>query len=67
MSQTGTEKIKIHMLLDISKSKRSSRSEVFCKKNVLRSFAKFTGKHLCQSLFFNKVAGLKYNARNIFI
>ena len=31
---------------------------VFCKKGVLRNFAKFTGKHLCQSLFFNKVAGL---------
>ena len=26
------------------------------KKSVLRNFAKFTGKHLCQSLFFNKVA-----------
>ena len=35
---------------------RSSRSEVFCKKGVLRNFAKFTEKHLCQSLFFNKVA-----------
>ena len=35
----------------------SSRSEVFCKKGVLRNFTKFTGKHLCQSLFFNKVAG----------
>ena len=23
-----------------------------------RKFRKFTGKHLCQSLFFNKVAGL---------
>ena len=29
------------------------------KKGVLRNFAKFTGKHLCQSLFLNKVAGLK--------
>ena len=28
------------------------------KKGVLRNFAKFTGKHLCQSLFLNKVAGL---------
>ena len=28
---------------------RSSRPEVFCKKGVLRTFAKFTGKHLCQS------------------
>ena len=29
------------------------------KRGVLRNFAKFTGKHLCQSLFFNKVAGLR--------
>ena len=36
---------------------RSSRPEVFCKKVLLRNFVKFTGKHLCQSLFFNKVAG----------
>ena len=36
---------------------RSRRPEVFCKNGVLRNFAKFTGKHLCQSLFFNKVAG----------
>ena len=35
---------------------RSSRLEVFCKKGVLRNFAKFTGKHLCQSLL--SVAGL---------
>ena len=26
-------------------------------KSVLRNFAKFTAKHLCQSLFLNKVAG----------
>ena len=31
---------------------------VFCKKGVLRNFAKSTGKCLCQTLFFNKVAGL---------
>ena len=37
---------------------RSSRPEVFCKKGVLRNFAKFTGKHLCHSLCFNKVVGL---------
>ena len=39
--------------------KRSSHPEVFCKKVVLRNFAKFTGKDLCQSLFFNKVASLE--------
>ena len=26
-------------------------------KGILKNFAKFTGKHLCQGLFFNKVAG----------
>ena len=36
---------------------RQSRLELFCKKGALRNFAKFTGKHLCQSLNFNKVAG----------
>ena len=31
---------------------RSSRPEVFCRKGVLRNFAKFTGKHLHLSLLF---------------
>ena len=38
---------------------RSSRLEVFSKKVVFKNFIKFTGKHLCQSLFFNKVAFLR--------
>ena len=29
------------------------------QNGVLRNFAKFTRKRLCQSLFFNKVAGLR--------
>ena len=37
---------------------KSSRPEVFCRKSVLKNFAKLTGKHLGQSLFFNEVAGL---------
>ena len=53
-------------VLDIKKSPvlsikrencRSSRLEVFCRKDAFRNFAKFTGKHLYQGLFFNKVAG----------
>ena len=40
--------------------------EVFCKKDVLRSIAKFTGKLLCQSLFFNNVAGLCEISKNTF-
>ena len=39
--------------------KKSNRTEGFCKKGaLLKNFGKFTGKHLCPSLFFNKVAGL---------
>ena len=33
--------------------------EALYKKGALKNFAKFTGKHLGQSLFFNKVAGLR--------
>ena len=33
---------------------RSSHRRCSMKKLVLRSFTKCTGKHLCQSLFFNK-------------
>ena len=32
---------------------------MFCKKRVLRNFTKYTGKHLCKSLFFNEVSGLR--------
>ena len=42
----------------LKKLSRSSLPDVFCKKSVLRNFAKFTGKHLCQNLFFNEVACL---------
>ena len=32
---------------------------VLRKKGFLRNFAIFTGKHLCRSLFFNKLTGLR--------
>ena len=38
---------------------RSSHRGYSVRKGALRNFAKFTGKHLCQSLFFNKVAVLR--------
>ena len=38
---------------------KSSRAKVFCEKGAPKNFAKFTGKHLCQSLLFNKVTGLR--------
>ena len=37
------------------KTYRSSRPEVLCKRCVLRNFTKFTGEHLCQSLFLTKL------------
>ena len=52
-----TSKVQILSCLVIKRQKQLP--EVFCKKVVLRNFAKFTGKLLCQSLFFNKVVGLR--------
>ena len=49
-------KLYFHAVYDIC---RSSHRRCSVRKNVLRNFAKFTGKRLFQSLFFNKVAGLK--------
>ena len=43
-----------NLYLDSSSHRRCS-----VKKGVLRNFTKFTGKHQCQSLFFNKVASLR--------
>ena len=37
---------------------RSSHRRCSVRNCVLRNFVKFTGKYLCQSLSFNKVAGL---------
>ena len=37
--------------------------EVLWEKGFLRNFTKFTGKHLCQNLFFNKVADLRLFSR----
>ena len=36
---------------------KNSHQRCSLRKGVPRNFAKFTGKHLCQSLFYNKVAG----------
>ena len=45
---------------------RCSQPEVFCKKGVLKYFAKFTWKRLCQSLFFNKVLFLIKTLAQVF-
>ena len=32
---------------------------MFCKKDVLKNFTKFTRRNLCWSLFFNKIADIR--------
>ena len=50
-------------LLSSSKTRvalyRGSRPEVLYKKGISKKFPKFTGKHLRQSVFFNKVASFR--------
>ena len=48
----------IGSLLEIEK-KRSIHGRCSVRKGVLRNLARFTGKHLCHSLFLNKVGGLR--------
>ena len=47
-----------------SKRRRSSHRRCSVRKVVPRNLIEFTGRHLCQSLFFNKVAGLMPQACN---
>ena len=46
-------------LRELRKRTRFKSPEVFNKKGFLKNFSKFTAKHLYQSLFFNKVTGLR--------
>ena len=41
----------------VFKTPEAATRGVLYKKGVLKNFAKFKGKHLFQSLFFNKVVG----------
>ena len=53
----------LNLLLRVAFTKcykfRNSHQRCSVTKGVLRNVAKFTGKHLCQSLFLNNVAGLR--------
>ena len=51
--------LKYHIDWHSRKSLRHSHWRCSIRKVVLRNFAKFTGKNLCQALFFNKVTGLR--------
>ena len=45
------------LIILLQLSNQSSHQRCSVKKGVFRNFTKFIGKHLCQRLFFNKVAG----------
>ena len=45
---------------------RSSYQTSSGKKCILRNFAEFTGKGLCQPLFFHKIAGLRPSINTVF-
>ena len=51
--------LKYHIHWHSRKSPRSSHRKCSTRKGVLKNFGKFTGKDLCQSLFFNKATGLR--------
>ena len=53
----GSERV-MSSFFNIVKKDRSSHRRYSVRNGVLRNLAKFTGKHLCQSPFFNKAAGL---------
>ena len=44
----------IVFVIIIQMTTRSNHQRCSVRKSVLRNFAKFTGKHLCQVLFYNK-------------
>ena len=39
--------------------KKSQTEAIVRSCSVLKNFTKFAGEHQCQSLFFNKIAGLR--------
>ena len=52
------QQVKIFARYLLQNLEQKQTPEVFYKKVVLKNFTKFTGKHLRQGLFFDKVAGL---------
>ena len=40
-----------------SNNNNNGKKQSHVKKGILKNFTKFSGKHLCKSIFFNKVAG----------
>ena len=61
-SNTGTASVMYEQLQLIFLNNPEQSSGGVLLNSVLKNFAKFKGKHLCQTLFLKKVAGLKPQA-----
>ena len=56
------KKVELYIFWEISFTRfRSNHRRYSVRKGVLRNLTKFTGKLLCQRLFFNKVAGVNFS------
>ena len=58
-TKTGESFTDSLLFVAVEKQCRSSRSEVFCLKDIVKNFTKFKGKHQWHSLSLNKVAGFR--------
>ena len=59
LNNTRIEKVSVYPVTNSFRSEAATQ-RFSLKKVVLKKFAKFTGKRLCQGLFFSKVAGAVY-------
>ena len=59
MFKQGVFLVHIFLYSDGVQTFKKHPPELFHKKGALKNFAKFKGKHLCQSLLFYKIADLR--------
>ena len=59
VNKTRSKSLRFNFYVVLQPATKSSRSQMFFKRGVLKGFSKFIGKHLYQSLPFNKAVGLK--------
>ena len=59
VKKTRSKSLWFNFYVVLQPAAKSSRSQMFFKKGVLKGFSKFIGKHLYESLSFNKVVRLK--------
>ena len=69
LNETSEEKYTLGVFSNLSKAfdtVRSCHQRCSVRKDILRNFAQFAGKQLCQSLFFKKVTVTKVTMLQVF-